>query len=126
MPPPPKKNFDRVDEIHRFFMNPALCHTGSRIHNVLSILSKVTGDWGGGGGGGHSTSAFYSVIYLCTTINFSLRHNVLCFSFVVVFYSMYSLDVIINGLMKEVMCNKKWRLKSPLKVNRPLTFIEAP
>ena len=24
------------------------------------------------------------------------------------------------------MCNKKWRLKSPLKVNRPLEFIEAP
>ena len=55
------------------------------------------------------------------------RNNVLYFSFVVVFYSMYSLHVIINGLMKEVvMCNKKWRLKSPLKVNRPLEFIEAP
>ena len=71
---------------------------------------------GGGGGGGHTTSVFYSVIYLCAMINFSLRHNVLCFSFVVVFYSMYNLHVIINGLMKEVvMCNKKWRLKSPLK-----------
>ena len=60
-------------------------------------------------------------------INFSLRHKVLCFSFVVVIYAMYSLHVIINGLMKEVvMCNKKWSLKSPLKVNRPLEFIEAP
>ena len=61
-------------------------------------------------GGGHSTSAFYSVI-LCAMINFSLSHNVLCFSFVVVFYSMYSLHVIINGWMKEVvMCNKNLRL----------------
>ena len=52
-----------MDEIHRFFMNPALCHAGSRIHKVLSTLAKVIGDWGGGGGRGeHSTSAFYSVI----------------------------------------------------------------
>ena len=62
MPPQKRttKNFDRVDEIHRFFMNPALCHAGSRIHKVLSTLSKVIGDlvWGGG----HSTSAFYFVI----------------------------------------------------------------
>ena len=83
-PPPKKKNFERVDEIHRFFMNPALCHAGSRIHKVLSTVSKVIGDWGGGGGGGHSTSVFYSVVYLCAMISFSLRHNVLCFSFVVV------------------------------------------
>ena len=106
-------------------MNPALCHAGSRIHKVLSTVSKVIGDWGGGGG--HSTSVFYSVIYLCAMISFSLRHNVFCFSFVVVFYSMYNSHVIINGLMKEVvMCNKKWRLKSPLKVNRPLEFLETP
>ena len=52
----------------------------------------------GGGGGGHSTSAFYSVI-LCAMINFSLCHNVLCFSFVVVFYSMYSLHVIIKVVL---------------------------
>ena len=49
MPPPATKNFERVDEIHRFFMNPALCHAGSRIHKVLSTVSKVIGDWGGGG-----------------------------------------------------------------------------
>ena len=37
---------------------------------------------------------------------------------------MFCSHVIINGLMKEVvMCNKKWRLKSPLKVNRPLDFL---
>ena len=59
-------------------------------------------------GGGHSTSVFYSVIYLCAMISFSLRHNVLCFSFVVVFYSMYNSHVIINGLMKEVvMCEQE-------------------
>ena len=50
---------------------------------------------GGGGGGGHSAFAFYS-LKLCVMINFSLRHNVLCFSFVVVLYSMYSLYAIIK------------------------------
>ena len=78
----------------------------------------------GGGGGGGLDISWNSP--LCAMINFNLCHNVLCFSLVVVFYSMYSLHVTINGLMKEdVMCNKKWRLKSPLKVNRPLEFIEA-
>ena len=77
-------------------MNPALCHAGRRIHKISSTLSKVIGDWGGGGGGGgHSASAFYSV-KLCVMINFSLCHNVLCFSFVVVLYSMYSLYAIIK------------------------------
>ena len=40
-------------------MNPGLCHAGSRIHNILSTLSKVIGDGGGGG--------FYSV-KLCVMI----------------------------------------------------------
>ena len=57
---------------------------------------------GGGGGGGHSTSAFYSV-KLCVMINFSLCHNVLCFSFVVVLYSQYSLYAII----KVVLLNER-------------------
>ena len=62
---------------------------------------------GGGGGGrggreGHSASAFYSV-KLCVMINFSLRHNVLCFSFVLVLYSMHSLYAII----KVVLLNEK-------------------
>ena len=89
-------------------MNPALCHAGSRIHKISSTLSKVIGDWGGGGrregrgGGGHSASAFYSV-KLCVMINFSLCHNVLCFSFVVVLYSMYSLYAII----KVVILNER-------------------
>ena len=82
-------------------MNPALCDAGGRIHKISSALSKVIGD-GGGGGGAHSASAFYSV-KLCVMINFSLRHNVLCFSFVVVLYSMYSLYAII----KVVLLNER-------------------
>ena len=49
----------------------------------------------GGRGGGHSNSVFYSV-KLCVMINFSLQHNVLCLSFVVVLYSMYSLYAVIK------------------------------
>ena len=53
-------------------------------------------------------------------------------SFVVILYSTYSLYAYMQllkwfSLMKEVvMCNKNLRLKSPLKVSRPLEFIEAP
>ena len=57
---------------------------------------------GGGGGGGREHSAFYSV-NMCVMINFSLRHNVLCFSFVVVLYSIYSLYAII----KMVLLNER-------------------
>ena len=58
---------------------------------------------GDGRGGAHS--AFYSV-KLCVIINFSLRHNVLCFSFVVVLYSMYSLYAIIEVvLLSERDCH---------------------
>ena len=57
--------------------------------------SLVMGGGGGGGGDGHSASAFYSV-KLCVMINISLCHNVLCFSFVVVLYAMYSLYAIIK------------------------------
>ena len=82
-------------------MNPALCHAGSRIHKISSALSKVIGDGGGGGGGaGHSAVYF---VKLCVMINFSLRHKVLCFSFVVVLYSMYSLYAII----KVVLLNER-------------------
>ena len=76
-------------------------HAGSRIHKISSTLSKIIGD-GGGGGGGHSASTLYSV-KLCVIINFSLRHNVLCFSFVVVLYSVYSLYAII----KVVLLNER-------------------
>ena len=90
--------------IQRFFMNHALCHTGSRIHKISSIFSNVIGDGGGGGGGrGDSSTAFYSV-KLCVMIN--LRHNLLCFSFVVVLYSMYSLYTIIRvALFDESGCH---------------------
>ena len=60
------------------------------------------GEGGREEGGGHSASAFYSV-KLCVMINFSLCHNVLCFSFVVVLYSMYSLYAII----KVVILNER-------------------
>ena len=80
-------------------MNPALCHAGNRIRKISSTLSKVIGD-GGGGGGGHSTSASYSV-ELYVMIYFSLRHNVLRFSFVVVLYSMYSLYAIIKVVLVD-------------------------
>ena len=73
-----------MDEIQRLFMNHALCHTGSRIHKILSISSNqllVIGGGGGGGRRGDSSTAFYSV-KLCVMINLSLRHNLLCFSFV--------------------------------------------
>ena len=84
-------------------MNPALCHTGSRIHKISLTFSKVIGD--GWGDGGHSASAFYSV-KLCIMINFSLRHNVLCFSFVVALYSMSSLYAIIEVvLLNERDCH---------------------
>ena len=81
-------------------MNPALYDAGSRIYKISSTLSKIIGNRGGGGGGGHS--AFYSV-KLCVLNNFSLHHNVLCFSFVVVLYSMYSLYAII----KVVLLNER-------------------
>ena len=90
---PPINNFDRVDEIQRFFMNPALCHAESRIHKISSRSLVMRG-----GGGEHSASSFYSV-KLCVIINFSFRHNVLCFSFVVVLYSMYSLYAIIKVIL---------------------------
>ena len=54
--------------------------------------SRVGGGGGGGWVEGTPTPPFipYSV-KLCAMFNFSLHHNVLCLSFVVVLYSMYSL-----------------------------------
>ena len=77
-------------------MNPATLGAGFIKFHQLFQRSLVMG------GGGHSASAFYSV-KLCVMINFSLRHNVLCFSFVVVLYSMYSLYAII----KVVLLNER-------------------
>ena len=50
------------------------------------------------GGGGHSNSTFYS-LKLCVMINFSLNHNVLWLSFVVVLYSVYSLYAVIKMVL---------------------------
>ena len=88
-------------------MNPALCHAGNRIHKISSTLSKAIGDWGGGGE--HSASAFYSV-KLCVMINFSLRHDVLCFSFVVVLYSMYSLYAVIKVVLLKGEFRAQYKL----------------
>ena len=76
----------------------------------------MIGGGGGGGGGGHSASAFYSV-KLCVMINFSRRHNVLCFSFVEFCTRCIDYMQLLKwfSLMKEiVMCNDNLRLKSPL------------
>ena len=83
-------------------MNRDLCDAGSRIHKISSTFSKVIGD---GGEGGHSASVFYSV-KLCVMISFSLRHNVLCFSFVVVLYAMYSLYAIIKVVLINSLLQK--------------------
>ena len=38
-------------------------HAASRIHKILSTLSKVIGDWGGGGGGAlHLRLLFCNII----------------------------------------------------------------
>ena len=60
---------------------------------------QLIGDEGGGG-----QSSFYSV-KLCVLINVSLCHNVLCFSFVVVLYSMHGLYAVIKVfLLNEGSC----------------------
>ena len=103
---------------------------GAGFIKISLTVSKVIGDGGALQlrGGGHSNFVFYSV-KLCVMINFSLHHNVLCLSFVVVLYSTYICTPDIAdmqllkwfSLMKEVvMCDKNLMLKSPLKVNRPL------
>ena len=63
----------------------------------------------GGGGGRHYASTFYSV-KLCVMINFSLHQNVLCFSFVVVLYSMYSFIKVV--LFNERDCDVQQQLEA--------------
>ena len=75
-----------------------------KFHHFFSIVID-DGGGGGGGEGGDSSTAFYSV-KLCVMINLNLRHNLLCFSFVVVLYSMYSLYAIIRvALFDERDCH---------------------
>ena len=111
--PSPTNNFDRVDEIQRFLWILLSVTLGARFikfHQLFQRLLVI---------GGRGALPFYFV-KLCVMINFSLRHNVLCFSFVAVLYSMYSLYAIIKvvllKLMKEiVMCNTTWGLKVHLQ-----------
>ena len=63
---------------------------------MSSSLSKAIGD----GMRGALHLPFYSV-ELYVMINFSLCHNVLCFSFVVALYSMYSLYAIIKVVLLD-------------------------
>ena len=66
----------------------------------------------GEGERGHSNSVFYSV-KLGVMINFSLQHNVLCLSFVVVLYSMYSLHAVIKKvLLDERGCDVQQKLEA--------------
>ena len=69
---------------------------GFNFHQLFQKLLVM----GGGRGRGHSNSAFYSV-KLCVMINFSLQHNALCLSFVVVLYSMYSLYATIKVVLLD-------------------------
>ena len=81
-----------------------LGHAGSWIHKISSTLSKVIGDGGGGGGGGGG--ALQLRLLFCKIVchdYFSLQHNVLCLSFVVVLYSMYA--VIKMVLLDEGGCH---------------------
>ena len=83
----------------------------------------------GGGGGGDFNSVFYSV-KLYVIINYcSLRHNVFCFSFVVLCTPSRAHMQLLKwfSLMKEIAirCHMRLRLKKPLKVNRTSEFIEV-
>ena len=60
--------FDRVDEILNFYKSCSLSRWEQDSYNFINSF--------------------------CVTIKFTLRHNVLCFSFVVVLYSMYGLYAI--------------------------------
>ena len=72
---------------------------------MLLVMGGGGGGGGGEGEGGDSSTAFNSV-KLCVMINFNLRHNVLCFSLVVVLYYMYSLYAIIRvALFDERGCH---------------------
>ena len=68
----------------------SICHAGSRIHKFFRFHPLFQKFLEMGVGMRHSKFVLYSV-KSCAIISFSLRHNVLCFSFVAVLYSMYSL-----------------------------------
>ena len=70
-----------------------------KFHQLFQKL-LVMGGGVGEGKGGHSNSVFYSV-KLCVMINFSLQHNVLCLSFVLVLYTMYSLYAVVKRVLLD-------------------------
>ena len=83
-PPPPTNNFYRVNEIQRFLWILVSVTLGAEFITFDQLFQRLLVMGGGGGGRGlHLHLAFYSV-KSCVMINFSLNHNVLCFSFVVV------------------------------------------
>ena len=69
-----------------------------KLHQLFQKLLVM----GGEGERGSPTPTFVSV-KLCVVINFSLQHNVLCLSYVVVFYSIYSL----YGVIKMVLLDER-------------------
>ena len=73
---------------------------GAEFIKFHQLFQKLLVMGGGGGGGGDTNFAFYSV-KLCAMINFSLHHNVLCLSFVVVLYSTYSLYAVIKTVLLD-------------------------
>ena len=96
-----------VEEIQSFLRIMLSVTLGAgfiKFHQFFQML-LVMGGGGGGGEGGDFSTAFYSV-KLCVMINLNLSHNLLCFSFVVVLYSMYSLYAIIRvALFDERGCH---------------------
>ena len=75
---------------------------GTGFIKFLQLFQKLLVMGGGVGRGRHFNSTFYSV-KLCAMIDFSLHHNVLCLSFVVVLYSLYA--VIKMVLLDERGCH---------------------
>ena len=71
-----------------------------KFHQLFQKL-LVIGGGGGGGGGGEGLQLRLLFVNLCVMINFRLQYNVLCLSFVVVFYSMYSLYAVIKRVLLD-------------------------
>ena len=96
-----------MNEIQRFLWIMLSVTLGAGFIKFHQFSDVICDGRGGGaqGEGGDSSTAFSSV-KLCVMINLNLRHNLLCLSFVVVLYSMYSLYAIIRvALFDERSCH---------------------